>query len=102
MTQIDLNQNIIAALGLQNAPEEMRMEILDRCVNLVMRRLMVSLMDSLPEADVEEANRLADNPQELLDFMASKVEDFPAMIQAEAEKVRNELVLNCAIPKNLE
>lgn len=100
MLVTDINQNIISRLGLENAPDEERLAFLERAIELVTKRVMLRLMELLPADDVAKANELADDPEALLVFMAGKVENFEALLDAETEKVKNELVLGSAIPEN--
>ena len=55
----DLDQNIIAQLGLQDLPEEKRLALLDELAELVEKRVMIRLMEALPETDVPEADKIA-------------------------------------------
>ena len=93
----DLDNNIIAKLGLQDMPEEERLKLLDEMAELVQKRVMIRMMEALPEADVDEANRLASDPQKLLEFMASKV-NVAEMLVEETERLKNELFLRASEP----
>ncbi len=90
----DPNENIIKKLGLEDLPEEKRVELLDRMAQLVEKRVILRLMEALNESDAAEAEKLADKPEELLAFMASKVPDVGAVIAEETQKVQNEILLS--------
>ncbi len=93
----DPNENIIAKLGLGDLPEEKRAELLDRMAQLVEKRVILRLMEALSEQDAAEAEKLADKPEELLAFMASKVPDIGAVIAEETEKVQKEIILSAGV-----
>lgn len=86
-----LDDNIIAKLGLQDMPEEQRLALLDQMAELVQKRAILRVMDSLPEEAIEEANRLADQPEQLLEFLGTKV-DIGQLILEETERLKGELV----------
>jgi len=102
MDRLNQNKNLIAQLGLEDAPEELRLKVLKQAADLVTKRVVLRLMESLPAADVPEANKLAAEPEELLAFLSSKVPDVEAVIQTETEAVKNEMVAAAALPDGLK
>jgi len=62
MDQFDLNENIIARLGLQKLPYEKRVKMLEEITDIVIKRVTLRLMENLPEAEVATANALAAKP----------------------------------------
>ena len=92
-----LDENIIAKLGLQDMSEEQRLKLLDQMADLVQKRAMIQVMEALPEECVEEANKLSDNPEKLMEFLGSKV-NFGEIILDETEKLKNELFLQTSEP----
>jgi hypothetical protein len=91
-----LDDNVIRRLGIENLPEEKRLELLSRMTELVQKRVTLRLMENLSEADAAEAEKLADKPEELLAFMGSKT-DVGAVIQQETQKLKDELVLGAGV-----
>jgi hypothetical protein len=100
MDLFDPKENLIAMLGLENAPEELRFKVLKRAADMVMKRVVLRLMEKLPPADVAAANALADRPEELIAFLSGKVEDVDALMREEAQKVKNEMVSRSAPSEN--
>lgn len=92
-----LDDNIIAKLGLQEMSEEQRLALLDQMAELVQKRAILRVMDSLPEEAIEEANRLADQPEQLLEFLGTKV-DIGQVILEETERLKGELVAEANEP----
>jgi hypothetical protein len=99
MDQDNLNENIIARLGLESLPESDRLKFLERATELVQKRIILRLMENLAEEDVAEANRLAGKPDELLAFLASKTDDFAAALDEEIDAVKDELAINLTPPE---
>ncbi len=100
MEKFDFNENIITKLGLQKLPEEKRIKFLEQMTEIVLQRVMLRLMENLPVAEVAKANALADKPEELIAFLSGKVEDFYGLLSSEVNAVKNEFVLNTALPEN--
>jgi hypothetical protein len=92
----DLSTNIIARLGLQNLSEEKRLELLEHMAQLVEKRVILRLMEAMSEEDAAAAEKLADQPEELLKFLASRVPDVSSVIAEETAALQNELILNAA------
>ena len=92
-----LDENIIAKLGLKDMSEEQRLKLLDQMAQLVEKRAMVRVMEELPEENVEEANKLSEDPEKLMEFLGSKV-NFGEIILNETEKLKNELFLQASEP----
>ena len=92
-----LDENIIAKLGLQDMPEEQRLKLLNQMAELVEKRAMIRVMEALPEDDIEEANKLSNEPEKLMEFLGSKV-NFGEIILDETEKLKNELFLQTSEP----
>ena len=102
MESFDLNENIIARLGLQKLPEEKRIKILQQITDIILERVMLQLMENLPDREINEANTLVDKPEELIAFLSEKVEDFYGLLAGEINAVKNEFVLESLVPENLE
>jgi hypothetical protein len=92
MEQFDLNENIIARLGLQNLPEEKRLRLLEKLTEIVLKRVTLRLIDDLPESDVSTVNALADKPDELIAFLASKVDNLGVVFDEEIAAVKKSVI----------
>jgi len=99
MDQFDLKENIIVQLGLQALPEAERLEFLEKMTDIVIKRVMLRLMENLPEEDVAEANGLADAPDELIAFLAGKVDDVALIFEEETEATKKEMAAAAELPK---
>ena len=90
-------ENIIAKLGLQGLSEGERLQAIDRMSEIVGKRVILRVMEQLPEADVEEANRLAGDPERLFALLASRF-DMEDIVLEETERLKNELFLEASEP----
>jgi len=89
----DLKNNLIAMLGVQDLPEEDRMRIIDQASELVLKRVIISMLEGMSDEDAAEAAKLADEPEKLLEHMASKGADIWGLIAQESERLKNELTV---------
>jgi RAB protein geranylgeranyltransferase component A len=85
-----INENIIAALGIQALPLEKKQEVLNKLVELVQKRIMLRVMDGLSKEDGEKMAELEKNPMEMLAFIAEKFPNFEEIVKEEVEKVKEE------------
>lgn len=85
-----INENIIAALGLQSLPLEKKQEVLNKLVELVQKRIMLRVMDGLSKEDGEKMAELEKNPMDMLAFIAEKFPNFEEIVKEEVEKVKEE------------
>ena|SRR3989338_8023341 len=85
-----INENIIAALGLQSLALEKKQEVLEKLVELVQKRIMLRVMDGLSREDGEKMSGLEKNPMEMLAFIAEKFPNFEEIVKEEVEKVKEE------------
>lgn len=91
--QLNLDeQSIIAILGIQNLPDERQAEIFDQASNLVQKRLMVRVMESLDDAKRQEFEGLLEkNDQAALEaFMATNTPDFTSWLLEEINNLKQE------------
>jgi hypothetical protein len=84
--------NIISLLGLEAWPTEKKLALLEKMNGVVMQRVMLRVLDRLEGSDAQEADRLADQPDALADFLTSKAPDMSALITEEVEKLKADLV----------
>jgi hypothetical protein len=91
----NIDENIFHQLGLESLPDDRKAAMLDRLAELVEKRVILRLVESLSEEDSAEAEKLSESPDELLPFLASRAGgDIAQIITQEAEALKNELLLD--------
>jgi len=93
-TPFDLNSNLISRLSLERLPEERRIELVNKAAELVEKRVIVRLIESLSPADLDEAKMLARDPQALFEFLNAKNGNIAALFDEEIDSVRDALAAN--------
>lgn len=86
-----LQANLINLLGLELLPEDKKMEILERAMELVEKRVMLRVLDELKAKDQKAAEEAAKNGK-MLDFIQTLVPNLAQIIAEEAARVKIELM----------
>lgn len=86
-------QNIIAILGIQSLPDEQKMQIIDQASDLVQKRLLLRILESLPSNKQTEFEQLLDTgtPDTINEFLAVNVLNMQEMMFEEVNKVKQDL-----------
>jgi biotin synthase-related radical SAM superfamily protein len=93
-----LEQNIIAALGLESLPDERKAALIDKMAQLVEKNLIVRIMEGLSEADAGEFETIAQSTDEdKVKFLQAKFPNFAEMMQEEIVNVKKAVLQAGAI-----
>lgn len=88
---IDLSENIFSEMGLENLSDEKKLALLQQMTMLVEKRVMLRLIEALTDDEAIEAEKLADRPEELLEYLGSRVPNMDKIIAHETDIVREEI-----------
>jgi succinate dehydrogenase flavin-adding protein (antitoxin of CptAB toxin-antitoxin module) len=93
MAGIVAQQNIIGILGIESLPDERKIAILEKATDLVQKRLMLRILDSLSEEQQEAFGKLLDSEDQegVNRFLAENVPAFSDWIQEEVYRLKEEL-----------
>jgi len=87
-----LSENIIGLLGLESLPEQDKKELLDKMIDLVMKRVILRLMNEMKAEDAQRMSEMENNSEEILAFIAEKVPTFDEILKEEIIKVKQEML----------
>lgn len=73
-------------------PAERRVAMLDKMTELVQKRVILRLVESLSSEDAAAAEKLADQPEKLLGFLMAKGNSMGDMLAEEVERVKAEMI----------
>ena len=97
MTTNILSKDMVAEWGLGALPEIKQVEMVDRIGRLLYQAILVRSLDILSEKEQTEFDSLLDEdtttPQEVLQFLASKIPTFDEMRKEEVEKLKEDLLV---------
>lgn len=86
-------QNIIRLLGIESLPDERKIALVEKITDLVQKRLLLRLLESMSEelrVEFEQLLDQADQPA-LQAFLQKNAPDFGAWVNEEVLKVKQEL-----------
>ncbi|MBI3952506.1 MAG: hypothetical protein HY336_00955 [Candidatus Doudnabacteria bacterium] len=86
-------ENIIKLLGIESLPDEQKILIVEKIVDLAQKRLTLRLMESLSEEQGKQFENLLteQNQQRIQEFMQRNAPSFPDWIGEEVLKIKREL-----------
>ena len=86
-------QNIINILGIESLPDDRKMALIDQMTDLVQKRLLVRILDSLQDTKREELLAMLekDDSEALKSFLAANVPDMADWLMEEVNKIKVEM-----------
>lgn len=91
---IPLNQeNLIRILGIENLPDEHKVEILENSALMVQQRLLLRILKGLSPEKLEEFGRVMDegNNEALDNFISTNVPEYLNWVDEEVSSLKDEL-----------
>lgn len=86
-----LDENIINLLGIASLPDEQKMEIVERMSEIVERRVVLRLAESLSKEDMDQLARIGEkSPEEAAAFLREKNPHIDDLVREEVEKAKKE------------
>lgn len=91
-----LTQNFLEELGLNNLPEDKKIQLLDDVGRMIQQNIIFRVIEVMNESDKDEFDRVIgenmDNPEAILNFLKAKVPNFETIVSEEVEKFKKESV----------
>lgn len=86
-------QNIIRALGLEDLPDEKKLELIEQVSDVVEKRILLRVLESLSPEQRKELDGLldAESQQGVNEFMQKNAPQIPAWIEEEISHAKQEL-----------
>ncbi len=91
--QGEIRQNIIELFEIDKLPVEKQEETIDRIGKIIFQAVLVRVLPTLPEADLNEYEKMIEGgvaPDTLMDFFFAKVPNFLQIVAEESENFRKE------------
>ncbi len=89
-----LKKNILVELGLQDLPEDRKLNLLSRMSDLIQKRVLLRVIKSLGVEDKQEFDRLigTENEQNIFRFLISKVPNIDQITDEEVISFKEEVI----------
>ena len=93
MPTANLQQDLIRQLGIDRLPSEKQQAVLTAMTEAVLKRLVVRVLEKLPENDRAEFEKTAKgrNAEKMTEFLKSKVPNFEEMATQEIAAFKKEM-----------
>ena len=93
---MNLSQEVIKEWGLGALPEAKQTEMVERIGRMIYQAVLVRSLDILSEKEQTEFDLLLDEdtttPQEVLNFLNSKIPTFNVLFKEESEKLKMDIL----------
>ena len=89
------NNEFLTAIGINNAPEDVKAKLIAGIEDLAQQRLTGKLSDRLTEEQAEQFGAIADE-KEAADWIKANVPDFEAMVTETLSEIKTDILLNKA------
>lgn len=89
-----LRKNILVELGLQEMPEDRKLDLLSRMSDLIQKRVLLRVIKSLSVQEKEEFDKLLGkgNEQEIYRYLIAKVTNIEQITDEEVIKFKEEVI----------
>jgi hypothetical protein len=86
-------KNIISILGIESLPDERKVQVVEKVADLVQKRLLVRILDSLDVKEYQEFTRVLDSNDSgrLEDFIVRNCPQMHEWLNEEISSVKQEL-----------
>ena len=87
-----IKKNISTVLNIDNLPEEKREQILTDVGGIIFQNVLMRVLENMPEKEQDEFEALLDknaDSEEVFEFLNSKTQNFPKIIEEEALKFKD-------------
>ncbi|MDO4747057.1 MAG: DUF5663 domain-containing protein [Candidatus Saccharibacteria bacterium] len=89
------NQEFLTAIGIADASEETKNQLIAGIETLAEQRLVTALSDRLTDAEAEEFGKITDE-QQARDWLMAKIPDFQDMVANILADIKNDILLHKA------
>ena len=91
MFDIANNTEFLTAIGINDAPEDVKATLIDGIENLAKERLIIKVSEKITDAQAEEFANITDE-QQAADWLSINVPEFPAMVTEVFREIRDEIL----------
>ena len=91
MFDIANNTEFLTAIGINNAPEEVKEKLIAGIENLAQQRLITKLSDKLTDEQAEEFGNITDE-QQAADWLNQNIPDFADLVTEVFSEIKNEIL----------
>lgn len=91
MFNIANNQEFLTAIGIANAPEDVKATLIAAIEDLAQKRLITRISDRITDQQAEEFGKITDE-KEAAEWLKANIPDFPNMVTEVFAEMKNEIL----------
>lgn len=91
MFDIANNTEFLTAIGINDAPEDVKAKLIAGIENLAAERLITKVSDKLTDEQAEEFGQITDE-QQAADWLNTNLPDFPNLVTEVFSEIKNEIL----------
>ncbi len=91
MFDIANNTEFLTAIGINNAPEDVKAKLIAGIEGLAEKKLVVKVSDIITEEQAEEFGKITDE-QQAKDWLEANVPNFSALVTEVFEEIKNDIL----------
>ena len=91
MFDISNNTEFLTAIGINDAPEDVKAKLIAGIENLAQERLITKVSDRLTEEQAEEFGNITDE-QQAADWLNANMPDFPNLVTEVFDEIKTEIL----------
>ena len=95
MFGIQDNTEFLTAIGIANAPEDVKATLIAGIEDLAQKKLVVAISDRITDAQAEEFGAIQDEEQ-AYQWLNANVPDFESIVTGVLEEIKNDILMHKA------
>ena len=85
------NKEFLKAIGIDNAPEDVKQTLIAGMENLAQQKLVAKISERITDEQAEEFSRLTDDKQ-VADWLKTNVPDFESIVTEVMDDMKNDIL----------
>jgi len=91
MFDVANNTEFLTAIGINDAPEDVKQRLIAGIEDLAQARLVTKISDRVTDAQAEEFGKITDE-QQAADWLKTNIPDFPELVKEVFEEMKYEIL----------
>ena len=95
MFDIANNTEFLTAIGINDAPEDVKAKLIEGIENLAKENLITKISDRLTDEQAEELSKITDE-KEVADWLNANLPDFQSLVTEVFTEIKNDILMHKA------
>ena len=85
------NTEFLQAIGIANAPEDVKSKLIEGIETLAQQKLIIKIADKVTDAQAEEFSKITD-PEQAKNWLTTNIPDFPSLVAEVFAEIRDDIL----------